>query len=626
MIDLEYYFNKALSQAEADFLFKFFKKQRFNHLYGCMKFFEELKEESIDWITHEVSKQKIRKMAPRVASHIKDNEMLSETEIINLCYSKITDPASFFPELEIGASSHFKCPNCGKKEAFIPKKKAGHGIRCSRDSKCGYFRTFYQYYTDTRTGANIGTFAEACGVDIYENEVHVGNTKPVVDLKRKATLITKEIEEKKIEYLTFDSSIEYDEVPSLKVYAEMYYQLNEADKLRLIFETFFRFIKKEKNQHGEARMTPAWRYLVSKRCISADNKHLKTNIGFLHFKEAAPVLRTMVNYFGIEDLKKVHLIKEEDISAMFYFNPDVQSQVLSAISEKFDSEELVKRDVLNPLSHKKPYTLKYKVGAVNAMNIYFDLFGADSVLDDFHLVRDEDNCYYTYLFNFLFNKEDENSGLIFFRSPSLYKNMAEEFRVRATNLSHLDEKSAKRFKEIQLGNSEIVEALPFGLTYEALSSDTEFLIGNEGPIDALTWGNSLKFSNQVQNVYAMGIPGTNRLVVEQLGLLRGKTILIVLDQDAAGREAVNKFKKMLNDAGVQSIIVQWDPYFMGTCKTRPLEYYQAFKKQEVINGKIKWTASISYGDVNEVKIAIKRNEVYLNSIEEFLDQYVNYIH
>jgi DNA primase len=105
-------------------------------------------------------------------------------------------------------------------------------------------------------------------------------------------------------------------------------------------------------------------------------------------------------------------------------------------------------------------------------------------------------------------------------SFSIYTDLIEGFMLRPIDNSN----GWFKAKEKRVSKSEIIKPLAFGFGYKILSSDCDIYI-TEGHIDALSLPEEYCF---------IAAPGVNALEHKQLGLLRGKNIKLVFDQDEAG--------------------------------------------------------------------------------------------
>lgn len=117
-------------------------------------------------------------------------------------------------------------------------------------------------------------------------------------------------------------------------------------------------------------------------------------------------------------------------------------------------------------------------------------------------------------------------------------------------------------KEFSLSKHTIVEPIPFALTHDILAYSDEPIWITEGSVDGLSLGASRVFAS---------IPGVDGIADEMLGLFYGKTVVLALDSDRPGQDALygyldkkdGKFHKgfidRLRDAGVAKIYVaRWD--------------------------------------------------------------------
>jgi len=112
----------------------------------------------------------------------------------------------------------------------------------------------------------------------------------------------------------------------------------------------------------------------------------------------------------------------------------------------------------------------------------------------------------------------------------IYTDTIEGFMLRPVD------KSNKWFKgkESRLSVPSILKPLPFGTGYKVLSGDCDIYI-TEGHIDALSLPQELCF---------IATPGVQSFEKEQLGLLKGRNIKLVFDQDEAGQKAAHGYTEI----------------------------------------------------------------------------------
>lgn len=106
---------------------------------------------------------------------------------------------------------------------------------------------------------------------------------------------------------------------------------------------------------------------------------------------------------------------------------------------------------------------------------------------------------------------------------SIYTDLVEGMMLRPVD------KSNKWFtgKESRLSSPSILKPLPFGVGYGVLSKECDIYI-TEGHIDAFSLP---------QNYCFIATPGVQAFEQEQLGILQGRNIKLVFDQDDAGQQA-----------------------------------------------------------------------------------------
>ncbi len=115
-------------------------------------------------------------------------------------------------------------------------------------------------------------------------------------------------------------------------------------------------------------------------------------------------------------------------------------------------------------------------------------------------------------------------------------------------------------KEFSLNQPKLVSPLPFKLSREILLSEKPIWM-TEGSVDGLSLGDEENFAS---------LPGVNGLPDELLGLFKGKTVILGLDQDRAGQEAAWGFtdekevfhdglkQKLLKAGAFKVLVANWD--------------------------------------------------------------------
>ena len=106
---------------------------------------------------------------------------------------------------------------------------------------------------------------------------------------------------------------------------------------------------------------------------------------------------------------------------------------------------------------------------------------------------------------------------------SIYTDLVEGMMLRPID------KSNKWFqgKESRLSSPSVLKPMPFGVGYKLLTKDCSIYI-TEGHIDAFSFP---------ENYCFIAVPGVQAFEQEQLGILQGRDIKIVFDQDDAGQQA-----------------------------------------------------------------------------------------
>ena len=106
---------------------------------------------------------------------------------------------------------------------------------------------------------------------------------------------------------------------------------------------------------------------------------------------------------------------------------------------------------------------------------------------------------------------------------SIYTDLVEGMMLRPVDESNKWFKG----KERRLSSSSTIKPMPFGVGYKLLSSNCDIYI-TEGHIDAFSLPEDYCF---------IATPGVQAFEQEQLGVLKGRNIKIVFDQDDAGQQA-----------------------------------------------------------------------------------------
>lgn len=122
----------------------------------------------------------------------------------------------------------------------------------------------------------------------------------------------------------------------------------------------------------------------------------------------------------------------------------------------------------------------------------------------------------------------------------LYTDIVDGLMFRATH-------KGANIKEMNLSNSDLALALPFGLNRNLAAKAKEVFIC-EGHIDALC----------LKDRYAIGLSGCWGFKENFIGLLKGKKVYLCLDEDEAGRKASDNLYTMLRKHGIFVKIVRWN--------------------------------------------------------------------
>ena len=221
-------------------------------------------------------------------------------------------------------------------------------------------------------------------------------------------------------------------------------------------------------------------------------------------------------------------------------------------------------------------------------------------------------------------------GLIVFPSFHRYQtNLVTGFMFRPSNPEEWMIK--KGMKEIQMSKNDIVETLPHGFTNDFIVAENAIKCVVEGGPDAYC---SPEEINGKRLIF-IASPGTHGTKENQLGLLKGQTLRIMLDPDEPGRIGANGSITVNIDL-IEKKIFPRDTQGMAayeecikTLHSKGIKFYE--NKQDglvqkclragVIPEVVSWDKN--YGDMNDVKKHIENGVVPFKTMEEFLTKFTS---
>jgi len=274
--------------------------------------------------------------------------MADAKEILQNYINPNLDIPSLIPELEPKDKGYYyriKCPECGRKEAYIKKDKPI--LICNRLNKCAYKSSLWRYILESRNFTKKETLeylAQNAGVDLNEFRDNYNNYStqnyyiPKNKIKIKIHQDLSALPEKIINY-------------SINKNIKNFQNLNEEEQFQTIITFIYSYSLKT-----EQKLKNIY---YQKRGIKAPK-----NIGFLSQSDIRNLSAILLKYFPKEKLYKFELLKYDCFKynfSSFSIIPsfDIFSNFITAIRFRniYDSKikelELSFHRILNPL----PYPL-----------------------------------------------------------------------------------------------------------------------------------------------------------------------------------------------------------------------------------------------------------------------------
>ena len=323
MLDLHYYTKNALNEDDAALFLKHFKNDNYNSLYALIKQLENM-DNKLSWIKRKEYKIKLLELCNRFKLGL-EPLVIPVKEKIEFLESQI-NIAIDFPEFQWKNNAHGGiCPSCGKKELFVPNHGKSNFIKCSRENKCAYISSIYNYLRKEKGMQTIDALlelAQKAGIDfdLYQKslEVHTDTEKVNFNVTKKepspATI------NKEVIYTRFDKSKKYNEVNFSKT-LELYSNMNDKQKFMMIVTSIYEYSltsnQKKKIKYYKSRGISALTYtkLLSK----------------IH------LINTKVGYLSIDDLENL----------------------INHLKVTYSREDLIHFGVINDADHKYPYSFKH---------------------------------------------------------------------------------------------------------------------------------------------------------------------------------------------------------------------------------------------------------------------------
>lgn len=315
MIDVHYYADRILSSSDN------FKKYLGKNNYKTLNsFIYSLKNIDLEWINNDEIKKNLYSDVQTVVLSL-ENEKLTTKELV----SKLDDL-----ELDLASDHHFsafefvdykngKCPQCGQKKVYIPKKGTGGAIICNRRDNCGYTTTGVKYLMDNHNKKFSEAFeivANTAGTSLEEisaqNEIHKEDFVPKAKKEKKKV---KAVKKEDIKYLVFDSSHKYTQVnygnflPTTKVYEK----LDEVQRWKVFVTAIYDFSLNTK-QWGKDNYYKSIGIDRKNPLLKEKMQLVQNKLGYLFKTDIKPLIEYLINdcKFTKEDLIEYGLIDDRN--------------------------------------------------------------------------------------------------------------------------------------------------------------------------------------------------------------------------------------------------------------------------------------------------------------------------
>ena len=213
MIDIDHYAKKHFGVNATKWL-KYFAKREYKSLSTLIY---SMKNIDLTWITQDEERKEIAMLCSSFSLSL-EQDKLDFKGILETIVSKGIEIATHveFSQLEFRPGTYTRglCPSCKKRELYVPEQGKADGIVCNRKNACGYTASAYSYLKDNRKKTAkeaLDILAEIANTSVdeinYANEVH---TSAITSFARKPkqnkNLIVQIIEDKKVDYISFDSN------------------------------------------------------------------------------------------------------------------------------------------------------------------------------------------------------------------------------------------------------------------------------------------------------------------------------------------------------------------------------------------------------------------------------------
>lgn len=313
MLDLQYYTKQVLNQEEQELFLKHFEKLKFKSLFSFIKQLQNM-DNKLTWVKSADYKDKLITLCNKFALGL-ENLIVPVSQKIEFLEAQI-EISKDFPEFEWKNNSHGGiCPSCGKKELFVPNQGESNFIKCSRENKCGYSSSIYNYlknYKGLSTRDALLELAALGGIDLisYESSLEVhSDTKDINFRTLKKSFVSTSINKEMI-YSKFDSSKRYNEInfsKTLKLYSEM----NDKQKFMMIITSIYHYSlkssQKNKIKYYKSRGISAIKYTKLLSKINLINKR----VGYLSIDDLKNLIDYLIKTYPINDLIDFGVINDD---------------------------------------------------------------------------------------------------------------------------------------------------------------------------------------------------------------------------------------------------------------------------------------------------------------------------
>ncbi|KAB7884998.1 hypothetical protein [Poseidonibacter ostreae] len=323
MLDLQYYTKHALNEEDAALFLKHFKNDKYNSLYAFIKQLENM-DNKLSWINKQEYKIKLLELCNRFKLGL-EPLVIPINQKIEFLESQINIGIDF-PEFQWKNNAHGGiCPSCGKKELFVPNHGESNFIKCSRENKCGYKSSIYNYLRKEKGLQTIDALLELAkriGIDfdLYQKSLEVHLDTEQINFKVPKKVSSTVTTNNEVTYTKFDVNKKYTEVNFSKT-LELYSNMNEKQKFMMIVTSIYEYSltsnQKKKIKYYKSRGISALTYT---KLLSKVN-----------------LINTKVGYLSIDDLENL----------------------INHLKEIYSTEDLIHFGVINDDNHKYPHSFKH---------------------------------------------------------------------------------------------------------------------------------------------------------------------------------------------------------------------------------------------------------------------------